>query len=259
MQESKLKFFWDNMLGSDGSSFSMETTNSTGDFSVDYVSNWLEVNSWKERSTGISTTRTFTFDAGVGNTYAADYLAIYGHNLNGSTISLDASSDNFAASTNSAVSFTAGTTAAILSEFTSPGSFQYWRMKVSRSTATETNISILSWGTKTELDYVQPPFDPYGQETKANTNLSQGGYVTGIHTRYIERQLSIQLLNQSTIIYNSIKTWYETHGIKNFLVGWDTTGSSADIWLVRPDMSFNNPINADFFRDITINLTGRKL
>jgi len=259
MQGSKLKFFWQNMLGSTGSTVSAPTTNSTGDYSIDYVHNWLEVNSWKERSTAISTSRAITFDAGVGNTYPADYLAIYGHNLNGSTITLDASSDNFATSTNLAVSFVAGTTGAILSEFTSPGSFRYWRMTFSRSTTTESYISILSLGTKTELDYIQAPFDPYSQEINANVNLSQGGYVTGIHTRYTERQLSINLNNQSTAVYASVKSWFETHGPKNFIAAWDSTGSSADVWLVRPDLSFKNPINADHFRDIQIELTGRKL
>jgi len=259
MQGSKLKFFWQNMLGSTGSTISAPTTNSTGDYSIDYVHNWLEVNSWKEMSTAISTARAINFDAGAGNTYPADYLAIYGHNLNGSTITLTASSDNFAASTNLAVSFVAGTTGAILSEFTSPGSFRYWRMTFSRSTVTESYISILSLGTKTELDYIQAPFDPYGQEIKANINKSQGGYISGIHTKYTERQLSINLSNQSTGIYASVKTWFETHGPKNFIMAWDSTGSSADVWLVRPYLKFDNPINFDHLRDIRIELTGRKL
>src|SRR3990172_1194137 len=190
MQGSKLKFFWNNMLGSTGSTISAPTTNSTGDYSIDYVHNWLEVNSWKERSTGISTSRSITFDAGAGNTYPADYFAIYGHNLNASTLALTASSDNFAASTVSVVApFTVGTTGAILNEFTSPGSYRYWRFTFSRSTVTESFISILSLGTKTELDYIQAPFDPYGQEIMANINLSHSGYVTGIHTKYTERQL----------------------------------------------------------------------
>ena len=260
MQGSKLKFFWQNMLGSTGSALTAPTTNSTGDYSIDYVHNFLEVNMWKERSTAISTARTIVFDAGVGNAYPADYFAIYGHNLNASTLALDASSDNFAASTVSVVApFAVGTTGAILSEFTSPGSYRYWRFTFSRSTVTESFISILSLGTKTELNYIQAPFDPYGQEIMANVNLSQGGYVTGIHTKYTERQLSINLNNQSTAVYTSVKTWFETHGAKNFIAAWDSTGSSADVWLVRPNLSFKNPINADHFRDIQIELTGRKL
>ncbi|MCG8430384.1 MAG: hypothetical protein MJA29_04350 [Candidatus Omnitrophica bacterium] len=259
IQESKLKFFYNNMLGAAGSTISVDTTNSTGDYSIDYVHNFLEVNSWKERSTGISTTRTFNYDAGVGNEYGADYLAIYGHNLNGSTIVLDASSDNFVSSTSTAASFTVGSTGPILVEFTNPGAKRYWRMRLSRSTATESNIQIMAWGTKTELDYIQPPFDPYSQEIKANVNVTQGGYVSGIHTRYTERQLPISMLNESTDVYESVKTWFETHGPQNFIMAWDSTGSSADVWLVRPDMSMNNPINVDHLRDITINLNGRKL
>ena len=258
MQGSKLKFFWNNMLESTGSTMNAPTTNSTGDYSIDYIHNWLEVNSWKERSTGISTIRAINFDAGVGNVYPADYVVILGHNLNGSTLTVNASSDNFVSSS-TLVDMVVNTTGAILAEFTSPGAFRYWRIVFSRSTATETFISILSLGTKTELDYIQAPFDPYGQEIMANVNLSQGGYVTGIHTKYTERQLSINLSNQSTGIYTSVKTWFETHGPKNFIVAWDSTGSSADVWLVRPDLKFDNPINSDHLRDIRIELTGRKL
>ena len=41
-------------------------------------------------------------------------------------------------------------------------------------------------------------------------------------------------------------------------MAWNSTGDPTDIWLVRGDETFNNPFNVDKFRDITINLRGRK-
>lgn len=258
-QKTKLRFFYNNILSSTGSTIIASSTSSTSDFSVDYLHNFLEVNSWQE-STGMSTARTITYDAGAGNTYSADYFVIHGHNINGSTLALDASSDNFAASTVSAVpAFTVGTTASILSQFTSPGSYRFWRFSLSASTAIPIGIQILSLGTATELDYITPPFDPHAQEIKANINLSHSGYVTGIHTMFSERNLDIKLQNASTAVYQSVKTWFETHGAKQFFVAWDATGSTADVWLVRPELRFNNQITVDKFRDISISLTGRKL
>ena len=258
-QQTKLRFFYHNILGSTGSTITASSTSSTSDFSVDYLYNFLEVNSWQE-STGMTTSRTIKFDAGVGNTYSADYFAIHGHNLNGSTLALDVSSDNFAASTVSAVAaFTVGTTGTILSQFTSPGAYRYWKFTLSRSTATAAAIQIMSLGTATELAYVTPPFDPHAQEIKANINISHSGYVTGIHTLFTERNMDIKLSNASTAVYASVKTWFETHGAKQFFVAWNATASTADVWLMRPELRFNNPITVDKFRDISISLTGRKL
>jgi len=264
MQGSKLKFFWDNMLGSTGSVLTLVSGSvSTGDYSVDYVHNWLEVNSFKQ-STVTSQYLVFQYDSGAGNTKTADYFFMYGHNIaSTSLVYVEHSSSGAFAGEQTGVFYEfLGTTGTILREFSS-ASNRYWRAGVYTSSAADAIgsrlIKIMSLGTKTELDYIQPPFDPYGQETKANVNLSQGGYVTGIHEKYTERDIQINLLNQSTSVYNAIKTWRETHGVKNFAMAWDSTGSSADVWLVRPDMSFKNPINVNHLRDITINLKGRKV
>lgn len=256
MQASKTKFYWDNMLDSTAGALS---ASSTGSGSINNIANWLEVNGWMESSAGTSTARTIVFDAGAGNTFNADYILIYGHNLNGSTIVLDASSDNFVGSTVAVDSFVAGTTAALLSEFTAPGLYRYWRVTFSCSTATQRYVNIMSLGTATELDYIRPSFDPYGQRIRADVNVTQGGYVAGIHEKYTEREISLNLSNETTSVYASVKTWFETHGPKQFAVAWDPTGSTGDVWLVRPDLKFNNPINMDKLRDITINLKGRKL
>jgi len=256
MQGSKLKFFWGSFLNDYTSFRLLGTTLSTGDYSIDYMFNWLEVNSFKGVASP-SGNGDFYFDGSTN--YKCDYLLIAGHNLNGLTLGLHSSTDgNYAGEEILQWTEPVNSSGIFLKEFSSI-SVPYYRIYYTSSTSLEPSIKIMSLGTKTELDYIQPPFDPYGQETKANVNLSQGGYVTGIHEKYTERDIQINLLNQSTSVYNAIKTWRETHGVQNFAMAWDSTGSSADVWLVRPDMSFKNPINVNHLRDITINLKGRKI
>lgn len=254
MQGAVLKFYWDNILDDAGSTFSVTST-STGDYALSYMTNWMEVNKWKASS---SAAQNFVFEGST--TKEADYLAIAGHNLNtaGATITLQCSSSTaFAGEQSTVFSEAPANDRAYLKEFTNPGAFRYWRLSLASQT-TACYISICSLGTRTELDYITPSFDPYGQEIKAKTNISYGGYVTGIHTQYIERQIDIRLSNKTTSIYNKVKTWWETHQLRNFFMAWDITNDSTNIWLVRGDEKFNNPITIDQYRNISLRLIGRK-
>ena len=255
MQGAVLKFYWDSILDDAGSSFSVTST-STGDYALANMTNNLEVNRWKASS---SATQNFIYEGTT--TKEADYIAIAGHNLNtaGATLTLQASSSTAFAGEQSTLFIEAPSNDRVfLKEFTSPGQgIKSWKIILSGQT-TACHISICSLGTRTELDYITPPFDPYGQEIKAQTNLTNGGYVTGIHTQYTERQMNIFLSNKTTSIYNKVKTWWETHQLKNFFVAWDITNDSTNIWLMRGDEKFNNPISVDQYRNITLSLIGRK-
>ena len=255
MQGAVLKFYWDNILDDAGSTFSVTST-STGDFSLSYISNWLEVNRWKASS---SATQNFLYEGAT--TKQADYFVIGGHNLNtaGATITLQYSSATaFAGEQSTAFSEAPANDRLFLKEFTNPGAgIKAWKCIVSGQT-TAVAISIMSLGTRTELDYITPSFDPYRQEIKAKTNISYGGYVAGIHMQYTERQIDILLANKTTSIYNKVKTWWETHQMRNFAMAWDITNASTDIWLVQADETFSNPITADQYRNINIRLIGRK-
>jgi hypothetical protein len=47
--------------------------------------------------------------------------------------------------------------------------------------------------------------------------------------------------------------------MKQFYVAWETANNPDDIFLMRSDGDFNNPLtNGGAYRDITINLKGRK-
>jgi hypothetical protein len=120
-------------------------------------------------------------------------------------------------------------------------------------------MAICIWGDKTELDYATASYDPYAQNVKANVGLSQGGYVTGIHEKYTERSLALRFADADSTLYDKVKSWWDTSGLKNFFVAWETANNPTDVFLMRPDPKFNNPLtNGGAYRNITINLKGRK-
>lgn len=256
-QATELKFFYQNMLQSTLGTV-IATSTSTGAYAIDNIHNMLEVNGWKGTS---SATQNIDFDAGVGNSFDMNYIAILGHNLSGSTVSV-------IHSTSTAYS-TAGTTAGtalstvvpantvFMREFTAPGARRFTRIQISGMT-TAPFVNIVSLGTVSTIAFIQPPFDPHSQRTIKNTNITQNGFVAGIHTKFTERNITLGFGGVSTALYSIFNAWHENSGMKNFFMAWDTTNDSSAVYLVRPDGNFNNPINVDKFRNVTINLKGRK-
>ena len=191
VQSTPLRFYWDTMLGSTGSTFVATSTSTSVGFALTNVFNWLEVNSWKASS---SATQNLTFDSGVGNSHDADYVAVMGHNLNtiGATLKLQYSTDNFVGSITTVVDFTPTDDKLFLREFTAPGAQRYWRAIIEGG-STSPAMAICVWGTKSTIAFINPPFDPYGQEIKADMGVSQSGFVTGVHNKFTERQIQISL------------------------------------------------------------------
>jgi hypothetical protein len=136
---------------------------------------------------------------------------------------------------------------------------RYWRLKIAGHASTAPYMTIGVWGDKTELDYASSSYDPYEEEARANVNVSGGGYVTGVHTRYSERQLRLRFSNVDEALYAKVKSWHESHGLKNFFVAWEKTNNPSDIYLMRSGRHFKNPFNqTGFYRDVSIELRGRK-
>lgn len=259
---AKFAFYYKTMLGSTGSTLAATSTESTGDYDVDYIYNFLETNLWKAEDSGLADPQYITYDAGVGNSEDADYLIILGHNMNsaGVTVTLQHSTTGaWAGEEVNVVNEAPSADTVYIKEFAAPGAKRYWRLKIAGHGATAPYMAIAVWGLKTELDYATASFDPYEQNTKAVVNLSQGGYVTGVHTKYIERRLSIRFSDSDSTLYNKVKTWHDSHDLKNFFVAWDLTNNASDVWLMRPTMRFRNSFNqTGIFRDINIQLMGRK-
>ena len=249
MAWGKIKFFYKHSLTG------LTATSEAAGFLVANVLDMLEGTLWKATS---SSDQYILFDAGSGNTYTADYIAIAGHNLKtrAATLTLQYSTDGTIWN-NAFTGFAVVDDKAFVKEFTTQN-VRYWRVKLSTLTGIP-YISICIWGQAVELDYASSSFDPHGEDNKANINLSETGYVLGIHNRYSERQIDLVFNDADDTLYQKCKTWWDTSGLKNFFVSWEPTSHATDIYLMHPDKSFKNPLQVGgLYRNISINLKGRK-
>lgn len=253
---AKVKFFWETMLGSAFSTLTASTT-APGNFSVDNIHNMLETNMWMAGQP--DGPHYISYDAGPGYLKQADYLAVIGHNLNttGASVTLQYCSDGINYS-DALVPFSPGTDKAFLREFANPGAYRFWRLRIIGTSAAP-YLTICVWGRKTELDYATASFDPYEEERKASVNLSYGGYLAGSHTHYTERSVALRFDDADGLMYGKVREWWEGNGLRNFFLAWESANNPEDIFLMRPDIRFSNPLKAGgAARDITIGLTGRK-
>jgi hypothetical protein len=251
-----VKFYYDSIPEKSGVTATAGSTESTGDYDVDYLAVPLEGSLWLAAN---ASDVTIEFDAGVGNSFDADYFAIVGHNLNSidASVALDWSADA-AAWNNVVTGFLPSSDNAILKEFTSVGAKRAWRINLSSLTAAPF-MAIVKIGLKTELDYASGEYDPHAQIHKANVNISYGGIVTGIHPQYVERRMALHFPDADSTLYEKIKTFIDTNGLNNFFVAWELANNPTDIFLMRSDPRFNNPMKlGSIYRDIRLNLIGRK-
>lgn len=116
------------------------------------------------------------------------------------------------------------------------------------------------WGEGTELDYCDASFDPNAVEEKANVNLTETGYLSGVHTKFIERDFDLTFEDAEDALYQKLKTWNETAGLTNFVTAWEGAHHGEDCFLMRLDKKFANPLTrGGARRNIMLSLRGRKL
>lgn len=254
---AKIKFLWDNVFGITGGNLS--ATSTASGYDVKNIYNMLETNMWKAANT--TTPMYITIDTFSAAT-EADSLVLLGHNLNtiGATIGVHYSTDNFVADIHDAFTpFAPTSDNALLKEFTSPGGKRYWRFYITGTLSAAPEIVIAMLCNKTELDYATASYDPDEQDVKANVNVSDTGYLLGIHRKYTERSMILRFEDADSALYMKIKGWWEANGLKNFFVAVDTANRPNDVYLMRPDPKFSNPLKSGgLYRDIAISLKGRK-
>jgi hypothetical protein len=279
----KIKFYYHTLLGQTGATLTATST-ASGDYSASYLYNALETNMWKALNT--DSPCYITLDTGLGSVHKeADYLIMAGHNLGSASarIVLQHSNDG----TTWLDAFTQEmlrNDKVYLKEFTSPGPKRYWRLNIADAKLIP-QIAILAFGLKTELDYASASFDPHGEETVANVNLSYGGYVAGVHAKYTERDMTLRFDDCSenkgarrladgtytaggtitadgggtTTLYEKLRHWRTSVGVGQFFVAWERSNAPDDVFLMRSDARFANPLtHGGAYRDITIALRGRK-
>jgi len=250
MAWSKIHFYYAHSLSG------LVATTEDANYPVSNILDRLDGTLYKGTSTA---THYITYDAGSGNTYTADYYALGGDNLAGATVVLQYSTDNFSGDINDAFTpFVRSGSDPVVKEFTSQAK-RYWRIKLT-GLSVAPQIALSHWGPRTELDYADISHDPHAEEFKGNMNVSETGYLTGVHEKYYERQINIGFSSAEDALYQKIRTWWLAIGMRCFFMAWEKTDHSADIWIVRPAPGrFKNPLTmGGAYRDINITLLGRK-
>ena len=215
----KIKFLYETMLGSSGSSLTADDTEASGDYDVDYLFNMLETNFWK--AADATTPKYITYDAGVGNTKTADYFIINGHNLfdTGANprFKLEYSSDNFSADNNDAFGLqTPLDNDTVLVEFSSQTA-RYWRLKITEAgggLSVAPFIALCIWGQKADLAYASEVHAPDREQDSKIVTTTQEGYVSGIHVKYTRRIMELRFFADAAT-YIKIEDWRTASGAKN--------------------------------------------
>jgi hypothetical protein len=247
----KVKFFWQQAMAG----MTMAATSEEAGFAKENVYDLRESSLWKATS---AADQYLTFDAGVGKTYAADYLAIANHNLFGCDALLvlqfagddDIWTDAFAP-------FVPASDKPIVVEF-DQSLHRKWRVKLT-SLAAAPFMAISIFGQKTELGYTWGSFDPNAHEIKDNIFTSDTGYLLGISRRYTEAQINLRFGKVRADLYAKFLAWREGCGLGNFFLAWETSQHPADVLLVRADAQWNHPISGPqgTYREVSLKLIGR--
>lgn len=252
---AKIKFFWKTMLGAEGSSLSASST--LPGTAPGNIHNMLETDMWMAAPG--EGPHWIALDAGEGAAAEADYLAIAGHNLfaAGAAVVLEHSDDG-GSYAGVFTPFTPPSDRALVKEFTRTGAHRFWRLRIEGAAAAP-YMHICAWGLKTELDYASSSFDPNAEEINGGVNLSYGGYLAGVHSRFTERSMEIRFDDADEALYSEVREWWSANGLRNFFVAWESSSHPDEVFLMRSEPRFLNPLkDGGARRDITIRLVGRK-
>lgn len=257
---AKVRFYYKSDI-----SGAVASSSTTGN-GVDKCLDLLEGTFWEATTAGGAS--TITFDAGVGNTYTADYLGLAGHNFGESTadyvVTVRHSNDNFSSDDNLDLTIANAdfsSKKAVVQSFTQV-SERYWKITFTPTSSTAApKVAILNLGELTELDFTQVSFDPQGENIIANVNRSEQGFIVGIHNRWIERRVDMGWddIPVDSTLWTKFLDFKNDHGVKPFFLGWEVSQHPTEIYLMSRQPKFKAPLtNGGITRSVRMSFTGRK-
>jgi hypothetical protein len=202
----------------------------------------------------------------LASAQTANCLVIIGHNLAtvGATISVEYSSDNFAADINTALSgFTVTTDKVIMRTFTQQ-SAEYWRLKLTGMSAAP-YMAILMIDNMLQFPYPEDaPYTPFKDRIKGETQRSRRGHHLGSAVDYQGIQITANFSNLSrTFIFDTYRPFWDYYAsqLKPFFYAADI-GTFPDLVFfvkVPDDETFGPPMSKSELVDrITLNMEGLK-
>lgn len=188
-----------------------------------------------------------------GASSPSGYLLVFNHNLAGNIITVTSGAEATVRGT-----VTVPNNKAILLTWTTVSN-TIWNIKILPQNGLIPFIAGLQLGEKVVLDYADA-ITPYDLENKGVVNVSDTGYVQGIHNKYIEHALTIKFSDADAALLAKVQAWEETVGLGLCGILWDPGEHAADVRVVRrKGGKFTAPMQlGGLYADITLNLIGRK-
>lgn len=239
---------YDNRLA-DGALTASSTA--SGDFAAANLIDWRPYTWWRPDALPA----TVTVDCGSAR--AADYCAVYGHDLGtqGATLEVRYSSDDFAADDNLAATITPGDDTPFVLSFGSQ-SARYWRVRISGGAA---SLAIVSVGERLTLPRrLRAGFDPTARAPQGKFNRSMKGHPLGSVIDYEEWSETLRLRSVSwDWIRDSWQPAWQAH-LKHqpWLFAWDPEDHASELYLVGSTRGYKTPITTGQFADFEMQVSG---
>ena len=266
----KIKFFYENIAALTDSLF--YASGEEGGYPAGNLVDWSEATLWR----GTTERPLYLYCEAAGDE-TVDYLILYGHNLKSAGTAgavlqkgVQAIADGtYLADGSTVANGTGGYTdihgmvvppddaTPVLVEFTATTG-RYFRVKIDGH-GQAPRARLLSFGEKTTLSYATASFDPHHEEVRAERVVSRTGYLLGIHERYTERRLDISFDYMDAALFATLREWWQGHGLKNLFIGWNTADNPEDVYLMRPEPTFNAPFrDGGLYRSMKLSFRGRR-
>lgn len=224
----------------------------SGDYAVANLTDWRPYTWWQADVLPA----TVTVDCGAAQ--AADYCAVYGHDLGtqGATLEVRYSSDNFAADDNLAATITPSDDKPFILTFSSQ-SARYWRARITGSAPP--SLAIVAIGARLELPRrLRTGFDPTARSPQGKFNRSMKGHPLGSVVDYEEWSERIRLRNVTwDWIRNTWQPAWNAHlGTLPWLFAWDPVDHASELYLVGSVRGYKSPIAKGTFADLEVMISG---
>jgi hypothetical protein len=174
-------------------------------------------------------------DAGAGNTFAVNSLAISGHDLytQGTKDIVLQWSDDDSEWTNCHTPFTPSDDKTILESFTEVN-HRYFRLLLPPGYASPPQIGVLFMGSYFSFPvYADSGFDPDCQEKEFQAQWSQEGHLLGVVGKYTRRDIPARFRRlPASFISDIFLPFWQEHVPSPFFWAWDITNHPEEVYLV---------------------------
>jgi hypothetical protein len=201
---------------------------------------------------------TLTVDCGAAK--AADYLAIYGHNLHtqGATVAVHGSTDNFVASDVLIGTVIPGSDDPFLLEFAS-ANYRYWRLVVTGGAAMPSLAIVLIGAALVMPHHLPVGFDPRGRDVISQSNSNEDGQPLGTIIDFEQMKKTLQFtVPQAWVRSDWEPAWKSNLRGSPFGFAWDSVNYPAELQLfkVPANSGFQAPHNAGSMAVLSVDVIG---